>query len=325
MSDTRGFGAFVPGFEFLQNLAGQAASGVAQGLGGGGMPKLSSWVAPTFNVEELEKRIEELKAVHFWLDQNTKALSATIQALEVQKMTLATLKSMNFSLGDVADALKMPAAASASPSAGASGSAGYTPFAGLEVPPRTYGAAPVEPPAMPPAPAPEAPAEPRHRRAAAAAQPAAAPASGVVDPMQWWGALSQQFQSIASQALRDAAGQMPGAAAAAGNAAPAAEKAPASRSRPRKTAAKKAPARAPAAAPRAAKASPAAAPAPAPARGRASAAPAARRAATQSGLGAGDWPLPTAFFPGFQSAPAPAAPASAPAPAPARRTPGRRR
>ena len=74
------------------------------------MPNLSNWVAPTLNVEELEKRIGELKAVHFWLDQNSKALGATIQALEVQKMTLATLKGMNFNMGDVANALKLKAA-----------------------------------------------------------------------------------------------------------------------------------------------------------------------------------------------------------------------
>jgi arginase len=67
-------------------------------------------VAPTLNVEELDKRIEELKAVHFWLDQNAKALAATVQALEVQKMTLATLQGMNFNMGDVANALKLKAA-----------------------------------------------------------------------------------------------------------------------------------------------------------------------------------------------------------------------
>ena len=145
MSDTSGsgFGKFVPGFEFLQNLAGQAAGGVAQGLGNSipQMPNLGNWVAPTFNVEDLEKRIEELKAVHFWLDQNSKALAATIQALEVQKMTLATLKNMNFSLGDVANALKIKAADTmASFTGGAPAAApAHTQFAGLEIPPRTYG------------------------------------------------------------------------------------------------------------------------------------------------------------------------------------------
>jgi hypothetical protein len=176
------------------------------------MPNLGNWVAPTFNVEDLEKRIEELKAVHFWLDQNSKALGATIQALEVQKMTLATLKNMNFSLGDVANALKLKAADAVSGFTGASAAApAPTPFAGLEIPPRTYGTPAVEdaeeseddedegeevvpPPAA------------RSRKARPAQSPAQ-PAGGVVDPMQWWGALSQQFQHIAVNAMKDVARQ----------------------------------------------------------------------------------------------------------------------
>src|SRR6478672_9519024 len=107
MSDdnpTLGFGKFVPGFDFLQNIAKGASQAMPQ------MPSLASWIAPTLNVEELEKRIGDLKAVHFWLDQNSKALAATIQALEVQKMTLATLKGMNFSMGELANAFKLKTA-----------------------------------------------------------------------------------------------------------------------------------------------------------------------------------------------------------------------
>jgi hypothetical protein len=200
-----GFGKFVPGFEFLQNLAGQAASGVAQGLGSSlpQMPSLAHWVAPTFNVEDLEKRIEELKAVHFWLDQNSKALGATIQALEVQKMTLATLKTMNFNLGDVANAFKIKAADTV---AGFTGSApAHTPsvFAGLEVPERTRV---VTSPQMPQKQA--AAPEPAPSDSSAAAKAAAEPAAGgLIDPMHWWGALSQQFQTIATNAMKDVAKQ----------------------------------------------------------------------------------------------------------------------
>src|SRR5690606_2673430 len=222
MSDTSGFGKFVPGFEFLQNLAGQAAGGVAQGLEKSipQLPNLGNWVAPTFNVEDLEKRIEELKAVHFWLDQNAKALGATIQALEVQKMTLATLKTMNFSLGDVANALKIKAADTmanftGTPPAPAPAS---TQFAGLEVPARTYGM-----PAPPPEPdddeevdeeaeEAEAPPPPASRKSAKRpparnAAAASTPIGGTIDPVQWWGALSQQFQNIAANAMKDVAKQ----------------------------------------------------------------------------------------------------------------------
>ncbi len=216
MSDapSSGFGKFVPGFEFLQNLAGQAAGGVAQGISQNipQLPNLGHWVAPTFNVEDLEKRIEELKAVHFWLDQNAKALGATIQALEVQKMTLSTLKSMNFSMGDVANALKIKAADTLS---GLTGGASPAPsqFAGLEIPPRTYGKPEVEPEdEQEEAPAEEAPAAPRapartKPRPARTAAAASTPSGGVVDPVQWWGALSQQFQQIATNAMKDAAKQ----------------------------------------------------------------------------------------------------------------------
>jgi hypothetical protein len=163
-SDTAGFGKFVPGFDFLQNLA-KAAGGA--GSSPSAMPNMAQWLVPSLKVEDLEKRIEELKHVQFWLDQNARALSATIQALEVQKMTMETLKGMNFTMG-------MPAAAQAAAAKPA--------------------AAPAAPP---PAPDPEA------------------AASKVVDPMQLWGALTQQFQQIASTALQDVAKH---SAAAAGSA-----------------------------------------------------------------------------------------------------------
>ena len=58
--------------------------------------------APTMSVEELDKRIQELKAVQFWLEQNARAITATVvQALEVQKMTPATLQGMNVAMGDM--------------------------------------------------------------------------------------------------------------------------------------------------------------------------------------------------------------------------------
>lgn len=120
-TDFSAFGQYIPGFDFLQNLARQA-TGVTPGLQpqAGAMSSLGHWVAPTFSVEEIDKRIQDLRAVAFWLEQNGKALAATIQALEVQKMTLATLENMNLSLKDVAESFKMkpaPAAQAAEPPA----------------------------------------------------------------------------------------------------------------------------------------------------------------------------------------------------------------
>ena len=184
-SPSLGFGKFVPGFDFLQGLAKSTSQG---------LPNLSNWVAPTLSVEELDKRISELKAVHFWLDQNSKALGATIQALEVQKMTLATLKGMNLAMGDLASAMKLTPESMGMPAAKTAASANRT-------------SAKPAPESAPPTGDAKSGATPR-----AAAN---APAATVVDPLQWWGALTQQFQAIAGDALKDVARQ-------AGNAGPAA-------------------------------------------------------------------------------------------------------
>ena len=143
------FGKLVPGFDFLKNLSAQSAASAAPAMPG--MAQRGGWVAPTLNVEELDKRIAELKAVQFWLDQNTKALSATIQALEVQRMTLSTLQSMNVGMADVAAAMSGKAAGTSA------------------APDKDKTTAPT------------------------------------VDPMQWWGALTEQFQHIATHAMKDMA------------------------------------------------------------------------------------------------------------------------
>ena len=193
-SSFAGFGKLVPGFDFLQNLAKQAAGSATQSIPQ--LPNLGNWVAPTLNVEELDKRIQELKAVQFWLDQNAAALKATIQALEVQKMTLATLKGMNFNMGDVANAFKLKLADAVSGGVQKTSDKAKT-FSGLEVPETTFGADKAEA---------KAPADkPKPQPAATTEAAAAAAAAGVVDPMQWWGALTQQFQTIAADAMKDVA------------------------------------------------------------------------------------------------------------------------
>lgn len=167
-----GFGQFIPGFDFLQNLAKGGAQAMPQ------MPGLSNWIAPTLNVEELDKRIGELKAVRFWLEQNATAVGATIQALEVQKMTLATLEGMNVKMADLAESMKLkPEAAAAAAPAAKAGTLGK-----------------------------------------AGTGDGHAEAAKVVDPVQWWGALTQQFQQIAATAMQEVAATAESGAKAAGSA-----------------------------------------------------------------------------------------------------------
>ncbi|EHR73327.1 hypothetical protein BurJ1DRAFT_4539 [Burkholderiales bacterium JOSHI_001] len=177
MSDATSFAKLVPGFDFLQGLVKNA---------GAALPSVGQWIAPTLNPEELEKRIEELRTVQFWLEQNARMLGATIQALEVQRMTLSTLKTMNVSMGELRDSLT------------------------LRVPEKAAAASEPEvetdvedddEPAPAPAPARKKPAA---KKAAPAGSDTALPA-GVVDPMQWWGALTKQFTQLAAGAMKDGA------------------------------------------------------------------------------------------------------------------------
>jgi hypothetical protein len=173
MSDAQ-FSKFVPGFEFLQSLVKNAGSALP------GVGAIGQWVAPTLNPEELGKRIEELRTVQFWLEQNARMLSATIQALEVQRMTLSTLKTMNVPLGELKDALK------ASDFSGIPGIPGVPPGAlqaGKKVAKKMAGAA---------------------AGATGASKKKDSP-SLVADPLQWWGALTQQFSQVAANAMRDSA------------------------------------------------------------------------------------------------------------------------
>lgn len=165
MADAASFTKMVPGFDFLQGLVKNA---------GAALPNMGQWIAPTLNPEELEKRIEELRTVQFWLEQNARMLGATIQALEVQRMTLSTLKTMNVQMGELRDSIKLKVPEPEAPEA--------------------------DEPEEAPAPRPAA----KKARASAGKTQVETP-MGTVDPMQWWGALTKQFTTLAAGAMKDTA------------------------------------------------------------------------------------------------------------------------
>jgi len=190
MSDIPNFAKLVPGFDFLQGLVKNAGSA---------LPSMGQWVAPTLNPEELQKRIDELKTVQFWLEQNARMLGTTIQALEVQRMTLSTLKTMNVQMTDLRDAMKVPPATPAGAAAGGFGAdammqAARNAMDGLAGAAKAAKAAAPEPQPAP---------EPKPATKAEVNEAPAAAASGVVDPMQWWGALTKQFTQLAATAMKD--------------------------------------------------------------------------------------------------------------------------
>jgi len=82
----------VPGMtdtlEFVKNLwSGMNVPGMGAGSLGGGL-----------STDELDKRITDLKAVESWLNLNLSMLRTSIQAMEVQRGTIAALKSMSDSM-----------------------------------------------------------------------------------------------------------------------------------------------------------------------------------------------------------------------------------
>ncbi|MDE2593853.1 MAG: hypothetical protein KGL57_06415 [Burkholderiales bacterium] len=119
-------GASLGFFQDWMKAAGSAmpgmpsAGGTTQSPTGstlGAMSGLGSWTMPTLDPQELEKRITDLKTVQFWLEQNARMIAMTIQGLEVQRMTLSTLKGMNVSMDALRESLKARAKPTEEPAA----------------------------------------------------------------------------------------------------------------------------------------------------------------------------------------------------------------
>jgi hypothetical protein len=168
--------------DFVKNLWGSMS------VPGMGMPGIT---APTMSVEELDKKISDLKAVEAWLNLNTSMLRGSIQALEVQRGTIATLKSMGASL---AAAITQPGASEKTVFESVPYASAFFQQAAPAAP------APAPKPAPAPAPAPEpAAAAPDDAGSQAAAQ--------LANPSAWWNLLQDQFKQAVSTAMSpDAAG-----------------------------------------------------------------------------------------------------------------------
>ncbi|KWZ36332.1 PhaM family polyhydroxyalkanoate granule multifunctional regulatory protein [Burkholderia anthina] len=180
--------------------------GAAHGL----PPSLSSMsdmMSPLTSVEELDKRITDLRAVEQWLKLNLGMLQSAIQALEVQRATLATLRAFGAFAQSSMSAAEDAAVAAAQAAKTSAGEA---------------------------APAPDA-------AAPAADATEGDPAQQPFDPAGWWNLLQTQFNQLASLAMAQPGMQpaAPGAASPEPAAAPEPAAKPAAAA-PRKPAAKRA-------------------------------------------------------------------------------------
>ena len=180
-----GAGVMTDTLDFVKNLWGSMS-----------VPGLT---APTLSVEELDKKINDLKAVEAWLNLNMSMLRGSIQALEVQRGTIATLKSVGASL-----------AAAVNTGANDKSIFDANPYASAFFHhAREADKAPASTPSWPPAPsAAPAPAPAPARQAAPKAEDAAPPPKPVPDaaapmpnPAGWGNMLQDQFKQAVSTAM----------------------------------------------------------------------------------------------------------------------------
>ena len=213
--------------DFVKNLWGSMS------VPGMGVPGIT---APTMSVEELDKKINDLKAVEAWLNLNTSMLRGSIQALEVQRGTIATLKSMGASL----------AAAITQPGASEKSLFETVPYASAFFQQATAAAPAAPEPAPAPKPAPAAAPVPPAPPAAASSDASSQAAAQLANPSAWWNLLQDQFKQAVSTAMSpDAASAAAASFGSSSKAKPAAGKSakPAEAGTPAKAPLRKAPAK----------------------------------------------------------------------------------
>ncbi|PTQ96442.1 hypothetical protein C8K18_11483 [Paraburkholderia sp. GV068] len=208
MTDTPGSTPPFPGFpgfppaDMLESMwgmmrlspFGSAFSGAQPGAGlGPSLSMMSDMMAPLTNVEELDKRITDMRAVEQWLKLNLSMLQSAIQALEVQRATLATLRAFGaFAQQSMAQPAAAAEAQSPAPAPSPSAASGW--------------------PNSPASASASSSAE-SASAAESASDEQAEPATPSFDASAWWNLLQSQFNQIAQFAMTQPAA---GAASAAG-------------------------------------------------------------------------------------------------------------
>ena len=173
-------------FEMMQKMWGMAGMPTPGNLASlvRAPQQMPSMLAPTIDIGELDKRIADLRAVEQWLELNASMLRTTIQTLEVQRATIATLKGIS---GAMMAPLMGPPPPQRSP---------FPP-----IPPEF--SSPAAAATMVPPPESAAEAKPaRPRRKVASHTPSLS--DDALNPAAWWHTLQDQFSKIAAAASETA-------------------------------------------------------------------------------------------------------------------------
>jgi hypothetical protein len=182
MTSIPGMGAMADSLDFVKNLwgsmgiPGMNTSGMNMpGVNTQGM-NIPGMVMPTLSVEEINKKITDMKAVESWLALNMNMLRGTIQALEVQAATISTLQQMGETFTSTMASAATPSGSAATSGAGNGASAARSSSHEEQ---------------QPGAPEPSSNDE----------QNAAQMAAPLVNAAAWWSLLQDQFQQAVSNAM----------------------------------------------------------------------------------------------------------------------------
>lgn len=136
-------------------------------------------MTPTLDIDEIDRRLQDLNTISQWLSLNQNMLQSTIQTLQVQRATLAAIHSF----GSAAENQGGDQTVSAVDVMQA--------FTKMFSPPQD--AASAASPTPPPSPE-------RTSRPSGSAGPTSA-AHAAADPQQWWAMLQNQFTQVTNAAL----------------------------------------------------------------------------------------------------------------------------
>lgn len=167
-------------------------------------------VVPIISVEEIDKKITDLKAVEGWLSLNLNMLRTTIQALEVQSATLSALKSMGaMNMSTASSSASAASAGSSTAESAADGAAAWAamasqfPFSFMTERSKAADETPPQPAVEPiVAPEPARDQEPAQQKSASD-QPADMPdtQSPFANSGAWWDVLQNQFKQVVSSVM----------------------------------------------------------------------------------------------------------------------------
>lgn len=183
---TAGYEMFEKMWNMMTNSPFAAFTGGMPSMMAPSISRLSEMAAPLTNPDELDKRITDMRAIEQWLKLNTGMLQSTIQALEVQRATLSTLKAFGaLAQSSMDSAAQVFTGGHGEKGAGASAPTAASPFEALQKGwPMGAGW---------PGAATDGGGDATNKAAGAAAQ--------VMDPSAWWNMLQTQFNQLAALAM----------------------------------------------------------------------------------------------------------------------------